>query len=137
MAYNFWTPWAKKSYIPHSKVLVNGINASSSQWCGCIFTMCYTHLNLALLFHKTVLVTFLLASTLCCFSKERHRSVIHALHLSIAKVEIGSQCREKVAHLENISKFRTSFWECGLFYDLSPIGSIGSYRYMLTQHLHY
>ena len=32
--------------------------ASSSQWCGCIFILCYTHLKLALLLHKTVLMNF-------------------------------------------------------------------------------
>ena len=46
----------KQSYIPH------GINALGVQWCGCIFMFCYIDLNLALLLHKTVLVTFLLAS---------------------------------------------------------------------------
>ena len=53
----------KQRYIPHLKVLVCGINAFSSKWHGFIFILCYTHLNLALLLHKTVLVTFLLAST--------------------------------------------------------------------------
>ena len=42
-----------------------GINALGVQWCGCIFMLCYTNLNLALLLHKTVLVMFLLASTVC------------------------------------------------------------------------
>ena len=32
-------------------------------WCGYIFILCYTHLKLALLLHKTVLVIFLFAST--------------------------------------------------------------------------
>ena len=44
-----------------------GINASSYQWFGCIFILCYNHLNLALLLHKTVLVTFLLTSTVLIF----------------------------------------------------------------------
>ena len=51
----------KQSYIPHLKVLMCGINALGVQWCGCIFMLCYANLNLALLLHKTVLVTFLLA----------------------------------------------------------------------------
>ena len=46
----------KNSYIPYLKVLVCGVNASGSQWCGCIFILCYTHLKLALLFHKQGLV---------------------------------------------------------------------------------
>ena len=45
-----------QSYIPHLKVLVCGINSSSSQWCGYIFMLCYTHLKLALLLHKQGLV---------------------------------------------------------------------------------
>ena len=49
--------------MPHLKVLVCGINAYSFQLHVCIFMLCYTHLNLALLFHKTELVTFFLAST--------------------------------------------------------------------------
>ena len=48
----------KQSYIPHLKVLVCGINASSFQWCGSILKTCYTYLKLALLLHKTALVTF-------------------------------------------------------------------------------
>ena len=39
------------------------IYASKAQWRVYILILCYTHLNLALLLHKTVLVTFLLAST--------------------------------------------------------------------------
>ena len=42
---------------------VCGIHASSPQWCGCILILWNNHLNLALLLHKTVLVTFHLAST--------------------------------------------------------------------------
>ena len=53
----------KKSYIPHLKVLVGGINVSSSQWCGCISIMCNSCLNLALLPHKTVLVNFPICTT--------------------------------------------------------------------------
>ena len=45
-----------QSYIPDLKVLVFGINVSSSQWCGWIFTLCYTHLKLALLLYKQGLV---------------------------------------------------------------------------------
>ena len=45
-----------QSYIPHLKVLVCVINASSSQWCGYIFMLYYNHLNLALLLHKQGLV---------------------------------------------------------------------------------
>ena len=53
----------KQSYIPHLKVLMCRINALDVQRCGYIFILCYTHLKLALLLHKTELVTFLLAST--------------------------------------------------------------------------
>ena len=52
-----------QSYIPHLKVLVFGINASSSQWCGCIFVLSYTHLKLALLLHKQGLVATGVAAT--------------------------------------------------------------------------
>ena len=55
----------RQRYEPHLKALLCGINASSFQWSGCIFISCYTHLNLALLLHKTVFVTFLLGSTVC------------------------------------------------------------------------
>ena len=47
-----------------------GINASGAQWCGYISTLCYIHLKLALLLHKTALVTFLLASTVRGFDAE-------------------------------------------------------------------
>ena len=40
-----------------------GINASSPQWCRSIFILCSTYLKFTLLLHKTVLVTFLFAST--------------------------------------------------------------------------
>ena len=53
---NFKSLELKQSYIPHLKVLVCGINASTSQWYGCIFILCYTHLKLALLLHKQGLV---------------------------------------------------------------------------------
>ena len=49
----------KQSYIPYLKVLLCGIIAFSCQWRGCIFTLCYIHLNFALLLHKIVLVMFL------------------------------------------------------------------------------
>ena len=52
-----------QSYIPHLKVLVCGINASSSQCCSCIFTLCYTHLDLTLLLHKKGLVATGVATT--------------------------------------------------------------------------
>ena len=69
----------KQSYTPHLKVLVGGINASSSQWCGSIFIMCYTHLKLALLLHKTVLVNSPIGTTvamllckICKFSNPKY-----------------------------------------------------------------
>ena len=40
-----------------------------AQWRGYISMLCYAHLNLALLLHKTVLVTFLLASAVCILKK--------------------------------------------------------------------
>ena len=40
-----------------------GINASTSQWCGCIFILCYAHLKLALLLHKQGLVATGIATT--------------------------------------------------------------------------
>ena len=43
--------------MPNLKV-VCGNNASSSQWCGCIYTLYYTHLKSAILLYKIVLVTF-------------------------------------------------------------------------------
>ena len=53
----------KQSYIPHLKVLMCGINTSSYQWFVCIFILCYNHLNLALLLHKTVPVNFPIGTT--------------------------------------------------------------------------
>ena len=44
-------------------MLLCGIKAYSRQRCCCIFILCYNHLKLELLPHKTVLVMFLLAST--------------------------------------------------------------------------
>ena len=52
MAYNFCALELKQSSIPHLKALASGINASSSQWRGCIYTLCYTHLKLTLLLNK-------------------------------------------------------------------------------------
>ena len=49
--------------MPHLKVLLCGINASRSQWCGCIFILCYTHLKSALLLHKQGLVATGIATT--------------------------------------------------------------------------
>ena len=40
-----------------------GINSSGAHWCCYISILCCIHLKLALLHHKTVLVTFLLYST--------------------------------------------------------------------------
>ena len=37
-------------------MLVCGVNASSSQWCGCIFILCCTHLSLALYFISRALL---------------------------------------------------------------------------------
>ena len=45
------------------KVLMCGIDASSPQWCSCIFMICYTHLNLAILLHKTATAKYILHST--------------------------------------------------------------------------
>ena len=63
-----------QSYIPHLTLLVCGINASSSQWCGFIFMSCYTHLKLALLLHKKGLVATGVATTVYCLfvAKMRH-----------------------------------------------------------------
>ena len=59
----FETLEINQSYIPHLKVLVCGINASSSQQGGCIFILCYTHLKLTLLLHKQGLVATGVATT--------------------------------------------------------------------------
>ena len=59
--------------MPHLKVLVCGINASSSQWCGCIFILYYTHLNLALLLHKQGLGATGVATTSFCLSMRNMR----------------------------------------------------------------
>ena len=42
---------------------MGGINASSSQWCGCIFILCHTYLKLELLLHKQGLVATGVATT--------------------------------------------------------------------------
>ena len=47
--------------------MVCGINAFSSQWCGCIFILCYTHLKLALLLHKQGLVATGVATTISIY----------------------------------------------------------------------
>ena len=67
----------KQSYIPHLKVLMCGINALGAQWCDYILIQCYTDLKLALLLHKTVFVTFLLASAVARYCGH--------------KVEVGSK----------------------------------------------
>ena len=51
-------------------MLVCGIIAYSPQAYGYIFIFSYAHLNLALLLHKIVLVTFLLASTVVTDKKQ-------------------------------------------------------------------
>ena len=53
----------KHSYIPHLKVLLCGIDASSPQWCDSVFIWCYTHLKLALLLHKTATAKYILQRT--------------------------------------------------------------------------
>ena len=53
----------KQSCVPHLKVLMCGINTSSYQWCGFTFILYYSHLNLALLLHKTALVNFPIGTT--------------------------------------------------------------------------
>ena len=68
--------------MSHLKVLVCGINAYSFQLHGCIFMLCYTHLNLAFLLHKTVIVTFLLGSTV--FSLRVARGLEYRLPSSTA-----------------------------------------------------
>ena len=60
-----------QSYTPHLKVLVCGINGSSSQWCGCIFILCYIHLKLALLLNKKGLVATGVATTVLYPLKEK------------------------------------------------------------------
>ena len=52
----------KQSYMSHLKVLVCGMNTSSSHWLGCIFILCYTHLKIVLLLYKTVLVNYLMST---------------------------------------------------------------------------
>ena len=44
-------------------MLMCGINALDAQFCDYIFILYYSHLKLSLLLHKTILVTFLLGST--------------------------------------------------------------------------
>ena len=59
----------KQSYIPHLKVLMCGINASSPQWQGCIFIKYYNHMTLALLLHKTATAKYILHSTVTTIHK--------------------------------------------------------------------
>ena len=72
-----------QSYIPHLKELVCGINTFSSQWCGWIFIVCYTHLKLALLLHKTVLVNFPIATTVSKSAAQMVCRVQLALELKV------------------------------------------------------
>ena len=44
-------------------MLVSGVDAFSPLWCGYIFVLCYTHLKLALLHHKTATAKYILHST--------------------------------------------------------------------------
>ena len=60
---NFKPLEINQSYIPHLKVLVCVINASSSQLCGWIFILGCTHLKLALLRHKQGLVATVIGTT--------------------------------------------------------------------------
>ena len=60
---NFEPLELKQSNIPHLKVLMCDINASDAQWCGHMSIFYFTHMKSELLLHKTVLVTFLLVST--------------------------------------------------------------------------
>ena len=67
----------KQSYMPHLKVLMCGIIASGPQWCGCISILCYSCMNLALLFHKTVLINFPIGTTVIKIG-----SIIQENHMS-------------------------------------------------------
>ena len=58
------------------KVLMCGIVAYGAHWHGYIFILCYTHLKLALLLHKTKPVTFLLASTVVTDKKQTQCVVV-------------------------------------------------------------
>ena len=59
---------------------MSGINASGSQWCGCIFMLCYTHLKMALLLYKQGLVATGIATTVdFCTKLEKFASTISAV----------------------------------------------------------
>ena len=90
----------QESYIPLLKVLVCGMNTSSPKWCGYIFTLCYTHLKLALLLHKTVLKMFLLGSTVWSYSKKfylycwyLHSSTYFSLVNHVEAFQKAFQCK--------------------------------------------
>ena len=55
----------KQSYIPLLKVLMCGMNAWGAQWHGGIFILQFTSLKMVLLLHKTALVNFPMATTVC------------------------------------------------------------------------
>ena len=63
-----------------------GTNALDTQWCDYIFILCYTHLKLSLLLYKTVLVTFLLGSTV----KIDHDTVLSAQTIYLLGQEYDS-----------------------------------------------
>ena len=56
-----------------------GINTLGVQCSGYTYIFCYTHLKLALLLHKTVLVTFLLASTVELENGKFEANILQAL----------------------------------------------------------
>ena len=72
-------------------MLVHVINASTSQWCGCISILSYTHLNLALLLHKQGLVATGVATTVQCLQREQRRGLTDTItftYIHISSVQI-------------------------------------------------
>ena len=63
----------KQIYIPLLKVLVCGINAQGPHWNSDIFILRYTSLKMAVLLHKTALVNFPMATTVCMQRALNHK----------------------------------------------------------------
>ena len=70
-------------------MLMCGINALDAQFCDYIFILYYSHLKLSLLLHKTILVTFLLGSTV---TWDKLKSDKDKFFLRVASTIIETKC---------------------------------------------
>ena len=71
-------------------MLMCGINALDAQFCDYIFILYYSHLKLSLLLHKTILVTFLLGSTVTWDKLKSDKDKF--LPKKVARIIIETEC---------------------------------------------